>query len=75
VGDQVAQETLCTYKDAKEQAMEEFDRDYLLKTLSLSQGSLQQALKISGMHKKNFYTKIKELGLSMKDFSAVPNRR
>lgn len=75
VGDQVAQETLCIYKDAKEQAMEEFDRDYLLKTLSLSQGSLQQALKISGMHKKNFYTKIKELGLSMKDFSAVPNRR
>jgi len=74
VGDQ-ARETLCTYKEAKEQAMEEFDRDYLLKTLSLSQGSLQQALKISGMHKKNFYTKIKELGLSMKDFSAVPNRR
>ena len=76
VGDQAAaQETLCTYKDAKEQAMEEFDRDYLLKTLSLSQGSLQQALKISGMHKKNFYTKIKELGLSMKDFATGPNRR
>ncbi len=59
----------CTYKQAKEQVMEEFDREYLLNTLALSQGSLQQALKLSGMHKKNFYTKIKELGLSMKDFS------
>lgn len=73
VGNQV-QETPCTYKQAKEQAMEEFDREYLLRTLSLSQGSLQQALKISGMHKKNFYTKIKELGLTMKDFS-TQNRR
>lgn len=73
VGDR-PQETPCTYKEAKEQALGEFDRDYLLKTLSLSQGSLQQALKLSGMHKKNFYTKIKELGLSMKDFSTMPNR-
>lgn len=64
------QETPCTYKQAKEQVMEEFDREYLLKTLALSQGSLQRALKLSGMHKKNFYMKIKELGLSMKDFSA-----
>ncbi len=65
------QESLVSYKDAKEQALEEFDRDYLMKTLCLSQGSLQQALKLSGMHKKNFYAKIKELGLAMKDFSSL----
>ncbi len=68
------QESVVTYKEAKERVLEEFDRDYLLKTLSLSQGSLQQALQISGMHKKNFYTKIKELGLAMKDFSTSANR-
>jgi DNA-binding NtrC family response regulator len=68
-------EAVVSYKDAKEQALEEFDRDYLLKTLTLSQGSLQQALKLSGMHKKNFYAKIKELGLAMKDFSAHQNSR
>lgn len=62
--------TAMTYKDAKEKAVEEFDREYLLKILGLSQGSLQQALKLSGMHKKNFYAKIKELGLAMKDFTA-----
>ncbi len=65
------QESVVSYKDAKEQALEEFDRDYLMKTLCLSQGSLQQALKLSGMHKKNFYAKIKELGLAMKDFSSL----
>jgi DNA-binding NtrC family response regulator len=74
LGDSKA-EAVVSYKDAKEQALEEFDRDYLLKTLTLSQGSLQQALKLSGMHKKNFYAKIKELGLAMKDFSSHQNSR
>ena len=66
--------TMLTYKQAKNQVLDQFDRDYLLKTLSLSQGSLQQALELSGMHKKNFYTKIKELGLAMKDFSTIQKR-
>ena len=74
IGDSKA-EAVVSYKDAKEHALEEFDRDYLLKTLTLSQGSLQQALKLSGMHKKNFYAKIKELGLAMKDFSAHHGNR
>ena len=66
--------TMLTYKQAKDQVLDQFDRDYLMKTLSLSQGSLQQALELSGMHKKNFYTKIKELGLAMKDFSTRQKR-
>ena len=66
--------TMLTYKQAKDQILDQFDRDYLLKILSLSQGSLQQALGLSGMHKKNFYTKIKELGLAMKDFSSIQKR-
>ena len=61
--------TMLTYKEAKDQVLESFDREYLLKTLCLSQGNLQQALALSGMHKKNFYTKIKELGLAIKDFA------
>ena len=62
---------MLTYKQAKDQVLNQFDRDYLLRTLCLSRGSLHQALEISGMHKKNFYTKIKELGLAMKDFSSI----
>ena len=64
--------TIPVYKDAKEQALDQFDREYLMKILWLAQGSLQKALKISGMHKKNFYTKIKELGLALKDFHSPP---
>ncbi len=67
--------SVVSYKEAKEQALEEFDRDYLMKTLCQSQGSLQQALKLSGMHKKNFYAKIKELGLAIKDFSTLQNHQ
>jgi DNA-binding NtrC family response regulator len=73
IGD-TQQKSVISYKEAKEHALLEFDRDYLMKTLSLSQGSLQQALKLSGMHKKNFYAKIKELGLAMKDFSALQSQ-
>lgn len=58
-----------SYKEAKEQVVAEFDREYFVKILQLSQGSLKQALTFSGMHKKNFYSKIKEIGVAMKDFS------
>ncbi len=58
-----------TYKEAKGEVLLNFDKEYLMKTLYLSKGSLKKALELSGMHKKNFYTKIKELGLSVKDFS------
>lgn len=66
--------SMLTYKQAKDQVLDQFDRDYLLKTICLAQGSLQQALEMSGMHKKNFYTKLKELGLAIKDFSSVQKR-
>jgi DNA-binding NtrC family response regulator len=66
--------SMLTYKQAKDQLLDQFDRDYLLKTIYLSQGSLKQALEISGMHKKNFYTKLKELGLAIKDFSSMQKR-
>jgi DNA-binding NtrC family response regulator len=56
------------YKEAKKEVLFDFDKEYLLKTLYLSKGSLKKALELSGMHKKNFYIKIKELGLSVKEF-------
>jgi DNA-binding NtrC family response regulator len=63
------QVAMPTYKKAKDQVLSEFDRDYLLRVIYLAQGSLQKALKITGMHKKNFYVKVKQLGLALKDFS------
>ncbi len=61
--------TLQTYKEAKSEVLRDFDKEYLMKTLYLAKGSLKKALELSGMHKKNFYIKIKGLGLSVKDFS------
>ncbi len=60
---------MLTYKVAKQQTLEEFDREYLMKALNLAQGRLQVALKLTGMHKKNFYTKLKGIGVTLKDFS------
>ncbi|BDD88372.1 sigma-54-dependent transcriptional regulator [Desulfofustis limnaeus] len=63
-----------SYREAKQQLIDEFDREYLLKTLYLAQGSLKKALALSGIHKKNFYEKIKQLGLSVKDHSRPADR-
>ncbi len=57
-----------TYQNAKQQILHDFDRDYLVKALFIAQGSLKKALHITGMHKKNFYDKIKGLGISVKDY-------
>lgn len=61
---------VLSYKQAKERALDEFDREYLGNILGLAQGSLKEALQLCGMHKKNFYVKINQLGLRMKDFTS-----
>lgn len=62
-----------TFKEAKQEVVEEFERRYLMNTLQLARGNLKKALALSGMHKKNFYTKINNLGLFLKDFN--PERK
>ena len=57
-----------SFKEAKKQVVDDFERRYLLRTLQISQGNLKKALVLSGMHKKNFYQKINSLGLLLKDF-------
>ena len=61
-------EQLPSYKEAKKMAIAEFDRRYFTALLRKTGGSLKEILAISGMHKKNFYMKLKELGLNPKDF-------
>jgi len=57
-----------TYTEAKKKAIAEFDRRYFTALLEKTRGNLKEILDLSGMHKKNFYMKMKELGLSPKDF-------
>ncbi|MBW2030871.1 MAG: sigma-54-dependent Fis family transcriptional regulator, partial [Deltaproteobacteria bacterium] len=58
-----------SYQREKEKTLRDFDMNYFSQVLMASSGKLQKALEITGMHKKNFYMKIKQLGLSLKDFS------
>jgi len=64
---------LLPYRDAKESAVRDFDTEYFSRLLIAAQGSLKTALEISRMHKKNFYDKIKQLGLSIKSYSSTPD--
>ncbi len=56
------------YKTAKQKALQTFDRQYFTALLSATQGKLSDSLELSGMHKKNFYMKTAELGISPRDF-------
>ncbi len=59
------------YREAKEEAIRDFDSEYFSRLLVAAQGSLKIALELSGMHKKNFYDKIKQLGMSVKNYATV----
>ncbi len=56
------------YQEAKERLLEDFDKHYFVDILTRSNGSLKKSLELTGMHKRNFYKKLKKLGLSTKDF-------
>lgn len=62
------------YREAKVEAVRDFDTEYFSRLLIAAQGSLKIALELSGMHKKNFYDKIKQLGLSVKTYAAEDNK-
>ena len=55
-----------SYRQAKNNALREFDMLFFANVIAASGGSLKKALALSGMHKKNFYEKLKELHLSVK---------
>ena len=56
------------YQTAKIRCLEKFDKQYFLDVLPMSKGKLKKALELTGMHKKNFYKKLKSLSLSIADF-------
>lgn len=57
------QPDLGAYRAAKEKMVRDFDRYYFVELSKRSGGSLSKALSIAGMHKKNYYMKLKEIGL------------
>ena len=61
-------EELRPYQETKTQLLLEFETQYFSKILARSKGSLGKALELSGMHKKNFYQKLKAIGLPTRNF-------
>lgn len=57
---------ISTYRDAKLATLRNFELQYFSSVLSISCGSLKRSLAITGMHKKNYYAKLQELGLCKK---------
>ena len=57
-----------TYKDAKKRIIEGFDRMYLTRLLKEHGGVVTKASKAAGLHEKNLYSKLKELGIDLDSF-------
>jgi DNA-binding NtrC family response regulator len=56
-----------SFRDAKERAVETFERDFLLAALRRNGGNITQAALEVGMYRQNFQQKMRELGISAEE--------
>jgi len=52
-----------TFRLAKQQMIEKFEREYIMDCLKAAEGNISQAAKIAGIHFKNFYAKMIKYGI------------
>lgn len=57
-----------TFKAAKEQAVEKFERDYIVDCLNASRGNISLAAKSAGIHVTNLHAKMKKYSISPHSF-------
>ena len=57
------------FSDAKKQAVEDFERRYLLRALRAHDGNISRAAEAIGMVRQSLQQKIRELGLRDEDWS------
>jgi DNA-binding NtrC family response regulator len=62
-------EHAATFADAKKLAVEQFEREYLLRALRQSGGNISRAAESIGMVRQSLQQKIRELGLRDEDWS------
>ena len=51
------------YKSAKETILNSFEKEYFTALLKRANGNISEAARISGMHRKNLFVKLRNLGL------------
>jgi DNA-binding NtrC family response regulator len=52
-----------TFREAKQQVIETFERDFIMRALQRHQGNITKAAEEMGMHRQQLQQKIRELGL------------
>ena len=56
-----------SFRDAKDRAVQGFERDFLLQALRRHGGNITKAAEEVGMYRQNFQQKMRELGISVDD--------
>jgi transcriptional regulator with PAS, ATPase and Fis domain len=69
---QTPSEKLLDFKQAKQQAVEAFERQYLTNCLKASGGNISRAAEMAEIDFKNFYTKMRRLGIDPQVFKKTP---
>ncbi|MBN1352927.1 sigma 54-interacting transcriptional regulator [candidate division KSB1 bacterium] len=54
---------LPPFREAKQQVVEEFERNFITEHLKISRGNISQAARTAGIDLKNFYAKTKKYGI------------
>jgi transcriptional regulator with GAF, ATPase, and Fis domain len=71
---QSQEEKSSSFKIAKAQALQKFEREYLTECLLAAQGCITHAAHIAGMDLKNFYAKMKRLGIDPHAFKTMAEK-
>lgn len=58
-----------TYKEAKKYVLDKFEKVYLTHLLQQTNGNVSKAAELAGIHRKNFYVKLNELGIDTRQFN------
>jgi transcriptional regulator with GAF, ATPase, and Fis domain len=60
------------FREAKQRAVEGFERDFLARCLARTAGNVSAAARLAAIDYKNFYTKMRRLGVDPAAFKAPP---
>jgi Nif-specific regulatory protein len=56
------------FQFAKQRVLENFEKEYIIKSLNLANGNITQAAHFAGMHVKNFFVKVRKYGINPNKF-------
>lgn len=57
-----------SFQAAKQRALENFEKEYIIKSLKTANGNISRAARLSGMHIKNFFVKAKKYGINPNEY-------